>query len=203
MTRAELPGPHPGTPARDVEHHHGLYLGQLDLLVVHVEDELLVQILTLSFQHIFCTVTKVDELIDNTGGDHVEGRLASLVEVVSDERVDTNTEVVVHEDGAGWQLDAKMPPGSHPDLPPVQGDHFGVLCKVDNSDAPESLMCTEDDTEVVQELADVRAGVAAGAVAQGPGQVIARAQREYRHGRGRAQLHLVDHVEEPTETFSY
>lgn len=69
--------------------------------------------------------------------------------------------------------------------------------------APESLIITKDDTEVVQELADVRAGVAAGPVAQGPGQVIARAKREYRHGRGRAQLHLVNHVEEPTGNFSY
>ena len=40
MTRAELPGPHPGTPARDVEHHHGLYLRQLDLLAVHEELQL-------------------------------------------------------------------------------------------------------------------------------------------------------------------
>ena len=40
MSGAESPGPDPRTPAGNVEHHHGLYLGQLDLLAVHEELQL-------------------------------------------------------------------------------------------------------------------------------------------------------------------
>ena len=62
---SQLPRSDTGAPTRNVKHHDRLNLGQLNLLAVHVEDKLLIQVLTLSLQNVLCTVTEVNELVDD------------------------------------------------------------------------------------------------------------------------------------------
>ena len=51
---------------------------KLDESAVHVEAEVLVQILTLALQHVLCAVAEVDQLVDDPRGDQIKRRLASL-----------------------------------------------------------------------------------------------------------------------------
>jgi hypothetical protein len=51
---------------------------ELDERAVHVEAEVLVKVLTLSFQHVLRAVAEVDQLVDDPRGDQIKRRLASL-----------------------------------------------------------------------------------------------------------------------------
>ena len=54
------------------------YIWQLNLLSVHEEIKLLVEVLTLTFQHVFGAVAEVDQLVDNARREQVKRRLSSL-----------------------------------------------------------------------------------------------------------------------------
>jgi hypothetical protein len=51
---------------------------ELDERAVHVEAEVLVQILTLALQHVLRAVAEVDQLVDDPRGDQIKRRFASL-----------------------------------------------------------------------------------------------------------------------------
>ena len=103
------------------------------------------------------------------------------MKVVGDQGVNSNTEVIVHEHSRGRQTDTKMSPGNNPNFPSVHFDK-GRL-----------------EPDFLQKLIDVGAGVAAGSVSQGPGEIIAGAEGEDGDSRGSGQSHLVYCIQEPAK----
>jgi len=55
---------------------------------------------------------------------------SNLVKVVCDQCINTNTQVVVHEDGGGWKANTEMSLGNNFYLPSIQIYCFGIFLNI-------------------------------------------------------------------------
>ena len=70
-TLSKLPGPNSCSPGSDVLQHQSLNVRQLHLPAVHLQRQLVLQVLTLALQHVLGAVAEVDQLRGRREGDVV------------------------------------------------------------------------------------------------------------------------------------